>query len=266
MNKPPFDRLNVLFEHGDECSEQCIGVIVTLYNYEDFIIQCLASIASQDHPELELIVVDDRSTDDSVDAVTRWLETSKERFRRVLFVSHLHNRGLAMARNTGIASAVSRCVFIMDADNALYPSALSTLHRVLSSTNASAAYCQLEHFGEETGLGKADVLKKEFLVQGNYIDAMALFDKATLITIGGYRHMSGWEDYDVWCRFIELDLRAVFVPNILCRYRVHGTSMMRTENERDLQGLITQMLLRHPWLNVDVHLRSRQRQAVRSPA
>lgn len=250
MNKPPYDRLNILLNHGKVSSQECIGVIITLYNYQDFICSCLDSIEAQGYPDLELIIVDDHSTDNSVEVVGRWLEKSSVRFQKIQFVSHIHNRGLAMARNTGVAMAESKTVFIMDADNTLYPSALNKLQRVLRTTNASAAYSQLENFGEELGLGSADVFRKEFLAEGNYIDAMALFIKTDLIAIGGYHDMSGWEDYDLWCRFIEFGMKAIFVPNILCRYRVHGLSMLRTETSQDHKGLITRMLVRHPWLKI----------------
>jgi|1048.fasta_scaffold01444_5 glycosyltransferase involved in cell wall biosynthesis len=250
MNTPPFNRSNFLYEHGSFVSDQCICVIVTLYNYETYICECLDSIHSQTYPSLELVVIDDHSYDGSVPMVINWIERFKHRFQRVRFVSHLHNRGLAMARNSGLGLADSAFVFIMDADNILFPAALTKLHRVISSTGASAAYSQLQHFGEEVCLGTADVFRREFLSTGNYIDAMALFDKASLLSIGGYNEMSGWEDFDVWCRFIEVGLEAVFLPSILCRYRVHGTSMLRTETSQDQQGLIARMLLRHPWLTL----------------
>ena len=60
---------------------------------------------------------------------------------------------------------------------------------------------------------------------------------------------TGWEDYDFWCKFVEHDLSAVFVPEMLCRYRWHGKSMSVTETIPNASTLILEMSLRHPWLD-----------------
>src|SRR5664279_6081068 len=55
------------------------------------------------------------------------------------------------------------------------------------------------------------------------------------------RHKLGWEDYDLWCSLIDHGLKGCHVPQILCRYRVHGKSMMRTVTmpslDSDPQGI-----------------------------
>jgi hypothetical protein len=112
-----------------------------------------------------------------------------------------------------------------------------------------AAYTQIEFFGDEQKLGFADVWNAEYLKQDNYIDAMALISKQAWRQVGGYTHTEGgWEDYDFWCKFVENDISVAFVPEILCRYRVHGSSMLRTETARQNQELSVIMSLRHPWL------------------
>jgi glycosyltransferase involved in cell wall biosynthesis len=251
MKYSPFDRNTIIINEGDITPDSSIAVIITLYNYENFICQCLDSIRGQDYPDIELVVVDDQSQDYGVDVARNWITEHKSRFQKVQLISHRHNRGLAIARNTGLAYSRSKYVFIMDADNELYPSALAKLKQAIIATGASAAYSNLEHFGDESCLGQADIFRKEFLAQGNYIDAMALFDKAALLEIGGYRNMSGWEDFDVWCRFIDTGLEAVFLPSILCRYRVHGSSMLRLETNPKKDSLVTLLCLNYPWLTLD---------------
>jgi GT2 family glycosyltransferase len=65
---------------------------------------------------------------------------------------------------------------------------------------------------------------------------MAMFRRDVLIELGGYDHTLseigwfGWEDYDMWLRFAQRDLPVGFVPNILCLYRQHETSMINTTN------------------------------------
>jgi glycosyltransferase involved in cell wall biosynthesis len=232
--------------------EALVSVAVSLFNYARFLPDCLASVAAQRHRELELIVVDDASAEDDSLAVAReWLASHAERFVRVLLLRHLRNQGLAQARNTAFGHARAERVFVLDADNMLYPRAIARLHAVLRAEPFDAAYTQLEFFGAKRQLGVADVFERAQFQRGNYVDAMALVCKRAWREVGGYTHLEGgWEDYDFWCKFLEHGLTAAYVPEILCRYRVHDGSMLHTEHRHRSEDLAVQMTLRHPWLEI----------------
>jgi hypothetical protein len=68
--------------------------------------------------------------------------------------------------------------------------------------------------------------------------------------VGGYRSMKGWEDYDFWCMCAENNLEGVHVPEILCRYRVHGESMLNTITRQNASYVIAEMTKLHPWLKL----------------
>lgn len=228
-----------------------VAVAVSLYNYAPYIGACLDSVADQTLADLELVVVDDASdADASLDTAAAWFDARADRFSRALLVRHRHNEGLAAARNTGFRLSRSEAVFVLDADNALFPPALAKLSRALGTGDWGAAYCQLQHFGAESGLGLADVWHPSFFEIGNYVDAMALVRRDTWARLGGYRAFSGWEDYDFWCSCVEAGIRCAFVPEILCRYRVHAGSMLRTESQAAYHRLHPALTLRHPWLRL----------------
>lgn len=231
-----------------------ISVCVSLFNYERFVVECLDSIKYQDDACIDLIVVDDCSNrDKSVGATLKWMRANYARFSRVMLLSHKRNQGLAAARNTAIGRAMYESVFVIDADNQIYPRTLVRLHQALVDSSSAAAYSQLEFFGDVRRLGYADVWNPESFRYGNYIDAMALIRKSAWKLVGGYSHLEGgWEDYDFWCKFVECELEGIYVPEILCRYRVHGTSMLRTETKSRNNELIVEMVLRHPWLELRV--------------
>jgi glycosyltransferase involved in cell wall biosynthesis len=249
---PPTSQTVLARESGQAHPDNLVTVAVSLFNYAHFILPCLASVAAQLHPALELIVVDDASdADDSLGVAEAWMGANADRFARTLLLRHARNQGLAQTRNTAFAHATGECVFVLDADNTLYPRAIGRLHAVLSSENFDAAYTQLEFFGERRRIGHADLFRRENLVHGNYVDAMALVRKRAWSEVGGYTHLDGgWEDYDFWCKFIEHGLTAAYVPEILCRYRVHKTSMLRTETTANDADLRTTLSLRHPWLRL----------------
>jgi glycosyltransferase involved in cell wall biosynthesis len=245
-----FPRPLKVVREQEAASAPTVTVIVTLYNYARYIEDCLDSIAAQTQLGLELIVVDDCSTDDGLMRVLRWLDNNGRKFSSFRVVAHLENMGLAYARNSAFGLASAQRIFVMDADNLLYPRAIERCLQAMVAAGSAGAYTQLEFFGERTGLGDADFWSKERFKPRNYIDAMALVAKSAWEKVGGYEQFSanGWEDYDFWCKFVEHDLECTYVPEVLCRYRTHSTSMSHTETNPNAAALILEMAIRHPWL------------------
>ena len=169
-----------VFEHvrDVEPPPDLVTVAVSLYNYAEFLPDCLDSVLAQRHGAIELVVVDDVSAkDDSVAVAHEWMQAHKERFSRALLLRHKRNQGLAQARNTAFEHARASHVFVMDADNAIYPRAIGRLRQAIATSRAAAAYTQMELFGTKHTVGLADVWRPEWLRHGNYIDAMALISR-----------------------------------------------------------------------------------------
>ncbi len=232
----PIDDHEVVYERrSHDRGDPAATVIVTLYNYEKYIEECLNSVYLQTAVELDLIVVDDRSKDGSVDRAAAWMRSHGRRFRRVLLVRNRVNRGLARARNRAFEIATTDYVFVLDADNSIYPRCVATLTDALDRCNASFAYCYLEKFGVESGLLSDRPWDLDALKSGNYIDAMALVRRSTWRDIGGYSTdmgAMGFEDYEFWLKIAERGGYGAHVPEILARYRVHFQSMLNTETRR----------------------------------
>ena len=242
-----------IFQQGSDAepTAELVTVAISLFNYADFLPDCLNSVLAQRHGAIELIVVDDLSTkDESVAVAAAWMEEHAGRFSRSLLLRHKRNQGLAQARNTAFAHARASHVFVMDADNMIYPRAIGRLMQGIETSGAAAAYTQLEVFGGKQTVGQAEVWRPEWLRHGNYVDAMALISRDAWQDVGGYSPMGGWEDYDFWCKFIEQGFVAAYVPEMLCRYRVHRTSMLRTETARSYDAVFVEMTMRHPWLRL----------------
>lgn len=244
----------LLFEglSDDAASGPMVSVIVTNFNLSTYIEGCLNSVRSQTLRSIELIVVDDCSTDGrSVLIALKWMKRNKKRFRRCVLVRHRFNQGLAQARNTGYHFSSSSYLFILDVDNEIMPRCIESLYFALSGSEFGAAYSQLEIFGDEIGIGHADVWDPKLLSLGNYIDAMALIARWAFEIVGGYTHIEGgWEDFDLWCKFVDHDIEGIFWPEILCRYRVRRDSMLRTETRNRIDSIKAQLIYRHPWLDL----------------
>jgi glycosyl transferase family 2 len=211
-----------------------VSVILTVYNYADVVHEAIGSVGASNGASYELIVVDDCSTDSSLVAIREALASCT--WVPATVIACGHNRGLAAARNYGIEHARGEFVFILDADNMIYPHALERLIAALDNNrHASFAYGIIEQFGPE---GPRDLMSwqhwdPERLRYGNYIDAMAMIRRDALICAGRYTldpRLHGWEDYALWCKFGNLGLHGVRVTEILSRYRSGVASMISTTN------------------------------------
>jgi glycosyltransferase involved in cell wall biosynthesis len=227
-----------------------VTVAVTLFNYADVIGAALDSVAAQQLHDLDLVVVDDCSVDGGEAVVREWMERHAGRFGRCVLVRHPANAGLAAARNQAFAMAATPYVFVLDADNQIYPRCLHRCLDLAERGGADAVYTLIELFGDAQGVIGTDLWNPESLAQQNYIDAMALIRRTAWQTVGGYRRMpaQGWEDYDLWLKFAEAGLLVHRLPEILCRYHKHQRSMLVSEtNAADTIGqLHDNMRLHHP--------------------
>ena len=226
-----------------------VAVIIPLYNYGRYIVDCLQSVVDQTLEHVSVVVVDDGSTDDGPARVIDFLKANAARFSSARVIRHIRNQGPSMARNSGIAWSDEPLLFMLDADNRIRPPALARLKAALDVSGADFAYSQTFVFGEQTDIGPADIWHVDRLRHGNTVDVMALIRRTALIKAGGYAVLAddhGWEDYDLWCRFFSLGLRGLFVPELLCEYRMHDSSRSNLHTNKNFSSLEAEMALRYP--------------------
>ncbi len=132
---------------------------------------------------------------------------------------------MARTRNQGFSRARTKYVFVLDADNLLYPRCVEALVSALENSDAAFAYGYIEKFGDVRRLQNTRKWNPHSLARGNTIDAMVLLRKSIWKTVGGYStiEVMGWEDFDLWFKIARRKGRGILVPEILARYRVHIT-------------------------------------------
>ena len=207
-----------------------VSVITPVHNHAVEVERALRSVLRTSLAEVEVVVLDDASSDDSADSVVRFFEANPS--LPGILLQHPVNRGVGAARNALVKQARGEFVFALDADNEIYPPALGRLVSALEEdAEAAFAYSMLEEVreGEPGGLRCALPWEPERLRRDNYIDAMALVRRRELLGLGGYSEdlrLHGWEDYDLWCRFADRGRRGAFVAQILGRYHRSEYSMI----------------------------------------
>ena len=103
-----------------------VSVIMAVYNAQDTIVRAVRSVLDQTYADLELVLVDDASTDASIESVRAHLAATGGD-DRIRYVAHPTNRRAAAARNTGVASATGEFVAFVDSDDEMLPTYLETL-------------------------------------------------------------------------------------------------------------------------------------------
>lgn len=208
----------------DRFDPTLISVVMPCHNAAAYMEEAVASVLAQTYPTVELIVVDDGSTDGSEHLADTLALAHPARIR----VIHQANAGPYAARNVGLANAQGNYVAFLDADDTWHPDALAHLHTALIETDADIAYCGWQNVGELA----ADT---QPYLPPNYpaIDAAAAFLKSCPWPINGVLirrqlidSLRGFSerrptamDYDLWLRMLAAQPTVVRVPEVLAYYR-----------------------------------------------
>lgn len=214
--------------------EPQVTVVIPLFDYEREVVVAIESVMASEGVAAELLVVDDHSRDGSRAAAEQCLAENDDFPMAVL--AKAANAGLSAARNTGFERARADRVFVLDADNAVYPNGLARLSQALDADPAAAfAYGIIERYGDGRSLISALPWDPAQLTRGNYIDAMALVRVDAWRRAGGYDpdidgRFGGWEDYELWLHLAALGLHGTHVRQVVAKYHSHTGSMLSLLN------------------------------------
>ena len=109
-----------------------ISVIIPIYNGEKYLERCMDSILSQSGVEVEVICIDDGSTDRTADILDKY----EKRYFNVTAIRNENNKGVGYSRNKGMELAAGRYIQFVDADDYLLPGSLSRLYQYAGGNNA----------------------------------------------------------------------------------------------------------------------------------
>lgn len=177
-----------------------ISLIVPIYNVERYLAECLDSIAQQTYRDFEVILVDDASTDDSM----RIAEQYADKDDRFQIIHHAENRGLAAARNTGIANAHGEYIAFADSDDWITNDYLEKLFEMLTQHNADISVCGRYLAYEDDD--KTRIVK----------DSKPLFSGHSLTRYGAIRAINSYRSFDMsmWGKLFRKQMfRGIHFPN-----------------------------------------------------
>lgn len=234
-------------------AEARITVVIPCYNYAHFLEEALNSVRDQSLEALDLVVVDDVSTDNSLETALRWMQANQDRFGTVRLLQNRQNSRLAQSRNAAVDHAETEFYFPLDPDNFLDPDCLRLLLEQADDTRRGFVYPRLASVGNARLMPAPRDWNIHTLRNGNYIDAMALVRKSVWVCVGGYRHdarIIGWEDFEFWCKCAEQAIEGALCRDAVAFYRAHEASMLATITDQPdfLPTAKAAMRELHPWL------------------
>ena len=204
-----------------------LSVVMPCFNAQAFVEQAVRSALAQDYGNVELIVVDDGSSDGSRETLARLAAEYSGR----MTVLHQDHQGPYPARNTGLEAARGVLVAFLDADDYWSPDCLSKLQRALHANQADVVYCGWQNVGEGAP-GKTPHVPPQyetgdvaalFLKGCPWPIHAALVRRSVLGQAGGFStRMFSSMDYDLWLRILAITRNIVRVPEVLAFYRWHA--------------------------------------------
>ena len=210
-----------LIKHLPEYAEKNspkVSIIIPCYNKAPYVAEAIESAIKQTYENIEIICVDDASTDNSADIIKGYAE----KHDNIKFIDFKENKGVIAARNTAIEKAIGDYILPLDADDIIADTYVEKAAKILSSRpDIGIVYCKVELFGEKNKLLEFPEYQFPNILYSNCILCTALFRKSDFIKVGGYKpYMDrGCEDWDLWLSLIENGCGVYRIDETLFKYR-----------------------------------------------
>jgi glycosyltransferase involved in cell wall biosynthesis len=231
-------------EKVDGC-KPTVAVVIPCYRQAELLPDALASVATQSWPHIQCAIVDDGSPDDTAAVARELIRKYPGRDIRLL---RQENRGLAEARNSGIASTTAPLILPLDADDRLVPGAVARMvQEFIGESRVDLVVPWAREFGDREDRVETRFCTLRQLLRRNWLIYSSMYTRKIFDRVGGYnpnmRH--GYEDWDFSIGMLKRGAVLVHVADELLLYRKHGRTMLTDANDRSL-WLRARMVCNHP--------------------
>lgn len=217
-----------------------VTVIVPAYNMEKYIEECINSILLSTYSPLEIVIIDDGSTDNTLQ-VAQTIASQHE----IVRVIAQANMGVSHARNNAIEAANGELILPVDADDKISPEYIGlAVEQFLLDDKVKVVTAHGEFFGDRTGKWVLPTFDRHLLARRNLISVCAMYRKSDWKQVGGYcTYIKGLEDWDFWISMLKDEGKVVCLNRVGFYYRIrpnskrikdrkHKSSVVATLNER----------------------------------
>lgn len=219
-----------------------VSIAIPAYNHAQFIAACLASVCAQTYPELELVLIDDGSTDNTFETAKSFLEPYRTRFRRIV-LERRKNQGVSSNSNACIGACQGEWVHLLGSDDTIYPNKVKRIQEAIEELNCPdlvLVHADCDYIDEGGGVIVRRNLKPRpdsgldrrafrplFLGEHYIFNPTVALHRETFLAVGGFDRNLPLEDLDCWLR-LSVNHAIFRVPDVLASYRKHpGNSLRR---------------------------------------
>lgn len=220
-----------------------ISVVMPCFNAAPYLAEAVGSALGQSYGNVEVVIVDDGSTDGSADIAARLAEAHPGR----VIVIHTSRLGPFPARNKALKLIRGDLVAFLDADDWWEPAALEKLQAGMAAADVDIAYCGWQNVGEGiVSLPHVPIAYEQDDPVACFVRSCpwpihgALIRRDLVSRLGGFseRRFSAM-DYDFWLRALAMTRRIVRVPEVLAYYRWHGQGQVSAIKWRQVLDALT---------------------------
>lgn len=219
-----------------------VSIIIPYYNHGEYLQACLDSIFKSSYSNIEIILVNDSSTD----------SFSIEQFEKVKFemVSKftIPNGGPCTSKNFGVSKASGEILGFLDSDNEFLNDYISESVEKITSTNAVWGFGDAEYFGDEKGIRSQKIKGKEEIFINSPIDNCLFIQKKVFDKVGGFDeklNRLGLEDWEFTLRLIIGNHIYFHIEKPLFKYRVLKKSRSNSEAKENQREIIKYVFDKH---------------------
>lgn len=226
-----------------------VSVIVITYNSETFIMETLSSILAQTYPNIELIISDDCSTDNTTTICEEWIASHQVRFAKALLIKSERNTGVSANLNRGEAQAIGRYVKPIAADDLLFPDAIENyVSYILRHPEIVYLFGKVTAFGPnapEVSFFQKNTLTYDFfrltaheqyktlMANACYIPAPSFFydrHKKEKMHILNDESIPMLEDWPKYINITKQNIKLYLMDEVTVKYRLHIRSISNAVN------------------------------------
>lgn len=238
-----------------------VSIIVSFYNVEAYSEECVAGIVGQTYKDLDIILVDDGSTDSTGTILDKWAQQDTR-----IKVVHESNGGLSFARNTGMKYAKGDCIVFVDGDDALKESFVETLVNVMEETGADICEAgryenvlDKEEFRFFSPVDRPEIYNDYHdYIYDTYTDKEKRFFQSAIVVWGKLYKKEIWkgiefpvgkifEDSWVFPSVMERCKKIAVIPEPLYFYRKRRGSIMSKINEKSVRMKVDSWMNQIRW-------------------
>lgn len=227
-----------------------VSIVVITYNSAKYVLETLESAKAQTYQNIELIVSDDCSTDNTVEICRKWIEENKDRFIRTELITVEKNTGIPANCNRAMHAAKGEFVSLIAGDDYMSLDKIEKLLKYFDNRPEIAAVSgnvlTINEFGEirnkQSFSSYRELVFIDFFVKGENINAAALIKKEVVFKVGLYNPNFMIEDYYMWLKITNLGYTILKVNDFMGYYRLHNTSMISNYHKmsQDLELIINE--------------------------